>query len=450
MTMKNLNYISKAFFAKVFFVLFVLSFFKVTPLTSGEDTKEIDVDGVKVLIKNTGKDVISARLFIIGGTANYPLEKQGIEALTYNVVIRGGTTTLSKSDFLAAGDKMGTEFGSNASLDYGEMNMLCLKESFNKSWKLYADAIMNPAFNADEFANKKEQFISYAKQNEADPDGRLEDLSLKTTFKGKNYEKSPSGTSESLAKLTLDDIKAFYRENLCKNRIFLVVAGNVDENDIIEKVKSTLAKLPEGTPSNPEQFIKLEQAGQDIVDRKISTNYLAGIMSSVPWNSPDAVSMMVAMNIMYNKYFVELRTKRGLSYAPAAYLNGDAITNPYNVFYITTDHPKEAVQVMVDIINDVRKNGFTEDELKNSKDAYLTRYFMRLETASNQTLNIGRWKLRGSVSSQDDFEQLINAVTVQDINRVFTSSTGSLKWTYLGDETKIAPEDFKQLDKIGF
>jgi zinc protease len=443
--MKKINCISKAFFT-----FLVLSFFIISPVSAGDNIKEIDVDGLKVIIKNTGKNVISARLFIVGGTANYPLEKQGIEALTYNVVMRGGTTTLTKSEFLATGDKMGTEFGSNASLDYGEMNMLGLKEFFNKSWELFTDAILNPAFNSDEFTNKKAQFISYAKQNEADPDGKLQQLTLKTTFKGKNYEKTPGGTSESLENLTLEDIKSFYKENVCKKRAFLVIAGNISESEIIEKVKSTLAKLPEGTPPNTEELVKIEQAGQDIVERKISTNYLCGIMSSIPWNSPDAIAMMVAMDIMYDKYFVELRTKRGLSYAPAAYLNGDAITNPYNVFYITTDHPKEALQIMVDIINDVKKNGFTERDLKDSKDAFLTRYFMRLETAANQSLNIGRWQLRGSVNSHDSFESLINSVTVQDINRVFNGATGSLKWTYLGDPAKVSPEDFKQIEKIGF
>ncbi len=173
-------------------------------------------------------------------------------------------------------------------------------------------------------------------------------------------------------------------------------------------------------------------------------------MSGIPWDSPDAVSMMVAMSIMYDKYFLELRSKRGLSYAPAAYMSGDAITNPFSVFYITTDSPKDAIQVMVDIINNVRKNGFTDEEFAKSKASFLTRYFMRLETASSQSLNIGRWKLRGNLPAFENFESLVNAVTVQDINRVFTSNTGNIKWNYLGDETKVTPEDFKQLDKIGF
>jgi predicted Zn-dependent peptidase len=205
---------------------------------AGDGTKEINVDGLKVIIKNTGKDVISARLFITGGTANYPLEKQGIEALTYNVVIKGGTASLSKNEFFALAEKMGTVFGSNAALDYGEINVLCLKESWDKSWELFSDAILNPAFSSNEFANKKEQFISYAKQNEADPDGKLDDLVMTTAFKGKNYEKNPQGSSESLSLLTLEDLKSYYSTAVCKNRAFLVVAGNVDRKRCYSQGKS--------------------------------------------------------------------------------------------------------------------------------------------------------------------------------------------------------------------
>ena len=434
---------------KTFFIILFV-FVSAQSVYSQYDLKELDVDGLKVIIRNTGKDVISARLFVIGGTANYSIDKQGIEALAYSYVIKGGTQTVNKSDFLAAAEKIGTTFGSNASLDYGEFNMQCLKEAWDKSWLLFVDALMHPAYESGEFANKKEQYISYAKQNEGDPDSRLERITLETSFKGKNYEKDPNGTAETIAALTLDDIKAFMSANLCKKRIFLVVTGNVDENDVVQKVRSSLANLPEGTPVVKEDRTKIEQPAHDIVERNISTNYLSGIMSGIPWDSPDAVSMMVAMNIMYDKYFIELRSKRGLSYAPAAYMNGDAITNPFSVFYITTDSPKEAMQVMVDIINNVRKNGFTDDELIKAKDTYLTRYFMRLETASSQSANIGRWMLRGNLRAFDNFEKLVSAVTVADINRVFTSNTGSIKWDYLGDGTKVSPEDFKQLDKIGF
>ncbi len=203
------NKISKAFFIMLFALIF-----SGANIFSQNQVKELDVDGFKVIYRNTGKDVISARLFVIGGTANYPLDKQGIEALAYSYIIKGGTQTIGKSDFLAAAEKIGTTFGSDASLDYGELNMQCLKEAWDRSWVLFTDALMNPAYDPNEFANKKEQYISYAKQNEGDPDSRLERITLETAFKGKNYEKDPYGNENTIASLKLDDIKAFITANL--------------------------------------------------------------------------------------------------------------------------------------------------------------------------------------------------------------------------------------------
>lgn len=433
---------------KIFIIIFSFLFLNSSMVKAGDGTKELNVDGLKVIIKSTIKDVVSVRLFVRGGTANYPLEKQGIEALTYALAIKGGTVSMNKGDFLSMAERLGTTFGSEASLDYGEMHMTCLKSAWDKSWNLFSDAVMNPAFSPTEFTNKREQFISAARQNEGDPDNQLETLALTTAFKGSDYEKNPSGTSESLSGLTIDDLKSYYTQTVCKERAFLVIVGNISEADVIEKVKATLSNLPQGTPVKIMPPVKIDEAGQDIVNRNIATNYLVGIMSSAEWNSPDIAAMMVAMSIMYDKYFVELRTKRSLSYAPAAYLNTTAISSPFSELYITTDHPKEALQVMVDLINDVRKNGFNEEELKNNKNTYITRSLMRLESSAMQSLNIGRWQLKGNLKMFDDFDKQINAVSLQDINRVFTTHTGSLKWTYLGDPTKVAVEDFKQVEKV--
>jgi len=140
---------------KLFAIIFILSFFHSSLIKADDGTKVLNVDGIKVIVKSTIKDVITARLFVRGGTANYPLDKQGIEALTYALAIKGGTVSMNKNDFLSAAERLGTTFGSEASLDYGEMHMTCLKSAWDKSWGLFSDAIMNPAFSSAEFTNKK-------------------------------------------------------------------------------------------------------------------------------------------------------------------------------------------------------------------------------------------------------------------------------------------------------
>ena len=55
-----------------------------------------------------------------------------------------------------------------------------------------------------------------------------------------------------------------------------------------------------------------------VENRDIPTNYIRGIMSAPSMNEKEGVPMMLAMAIMRDRFFVELRTKRSLTYAPGA------------------------------------------------------------------------------------------------------------------------------------
>lgn len=413
---------------------------------AGTGIKEINVDGLRVIIKPTTKDVISARLFILGGTANYTLDKQGIESAALNVALNGGTISKNKNVFKTEAEKIGTNFGYSASLDYSQMSMTCIKPFWEKSWDLFADAILNPSFDQNEFDLIKQQMVSNAKQQEEDPDAALQRLADGFAFKGKNYEKDPDGTSESLSKLTAESTKTYYKNTIGKARCFLVVVGNLPEADIIAKVKATLAKLPGGTSAKSEPRYVITQGAENIVDRDIATNYLCGIMSSAPLASPDGIPMMMAMAIMYDRFFVELRTKRSLSYAPAAFINTNAITSPYSQVYISTDSPRKSIQVMVDLLNDIKRDGFKPEELVNKKEGFLTRYLMGMETSDAQSQALGMWTVRGNWKMYDEFVERVNSTTLKDLNRVMDQNTNAIIWTYLGKKTDVTSGDFKQTE----
>ena len=82
---------------KYFLVLFLL-----TPAVYGgppddEKTHEFSVDGIKVIFKPSIKEIISVRLFIKGGTANYTKELEGVEDLSLALAMNGGTKNQTKT-----------------------------------------------------------------------------------------------------------------------------------------------------------------------------------------------------------------------------------------------------------------------------------------------------------------------------------------------------------------
>lgn len=424
------------------FVLLLLAL--MTTGIMNAQTKEIMVDGLKVILKQTPKDVVSVRLFVRGGTANYTKEKQGVEALTMSLAVQGGTRTRDAVTFATEAEKIGAVLGGDASLEYSEISMTCVKMFWDKSWDLFTDAILNPSFDAKEFGLLKEQFVANAMSSISDPDQHLKNLALSNAFKGSQYERTPEGTPESLANVTLEDVKAHYKKVLGKQRCFLVVVGNISEEDLITKVKATLAKMPFGTAFKPSERTLITKPGTFVEDRDIATNYIRGMMSAPTRETSEGTVMQLGMSIMGSRFFLELRTKRSLSYAPAAFYSSGVLLNPYNTIYITTQDPKQSMQVMTDIINDIKKNGFLQEELDDKKQTFLTNYYMGQQTTSEQSLTLGMYEILSSWKLSESFPTDVNNTTLKELNRVFDKYTKAIQWTYLGKQEQVKQEDFKQ------
>lgn len=411
---------------------------------NGPTTKEVSADGIKVIFKQTPKDVISVRIFVKGGNANISAEQQGLENFAFALAAEGGTTKRDKSKFSTDCEKIGTEISGSSTYDYGTLNLNCIKAFWNESWELFAEAVNSPAFNEKEFELMKGNLIAGAKQNESDPDQHLMNIAMENVFTGRSYSKIPEGTVATLEKLTLKDLKDHYAKALCKSRIIIVVVGNVNQDELIAKIKSSFAKLPQGTPSAVESRVQITKPGVYIEDRDIATNYLIGIMSAPGMGTAEGIPMRIGMNILYDRFFVELRTKRSLSYAPAARYNANSISNPYNSIYISTLDPKQSIEVMTEEINKVKKEGFTEKELTDKKQTFLTRYYMGQETSSAQSMTLGLNELGGTWKNAETFTADVNKTTLKEINTTFAKYTGAIRWTYLGKKDAVKEEDFKQ------
>ncbi len=189
--------------------------------------------GVRVLLRQNAKGVINARLFVIGGTANYPLSQQGIEAAgsEHRDEWRHGFHE-EKTIFKTAAERIGTSFGYSSDLDYSEMNMTCVKPMWEKSWALFTDAILNPAFSADEFDLIKGQMVSDAKQNEADPDQFLTDTAMSFVSEGVAMKKILTELLPPCKKISVDDAKKFYNNTINKSHCILVVVGNITQDEV--------------------------------------------------------------------------------------------------------------------------------------------------------------------------------------------------------------------------
>jgi predicted Zn-dependent peptidase len=225
--------------------------------------------------------------------------------------------------------------------------------------------------------------------------------------------------------------------------MFLVVVGKVTEADLKSKIEATLGKLG-AAKSAPREARDLIKPGVTIENRDIATNYISGSMSVPTINDKDAPAFRLATSIMNDRFFVELRTKRSLTYAPGVYYSGNLVSSPKTVFYASSTDPKQALQVMMDQINEVKNQGFKEKELLNKKAKFLTNHYSRLETNDAQTFSLGISELAGDWRNAETFITEVDKVTIKDLNDVFKKYSNNINWMYLGKEQDVSKDDFKQ------
>ena len=407
------------------------------------ETVEFQAAGIDVIFKPSVKQTVSARLFVRGGVTNYPANEAGIERLAYDWALTGGTTKTTKDSFNAQLERMGSTLSSSGSRDYGHLSLNCLRTYWDDSWRLFAEAVVSPALSADEFTKLQERSVADARQTSTNPDAHLQRLAAEKTWVGSSFSSEPSGTPETLEALNADRTREFYKNNVVKEKVFLVVVGNLDVEELKKSVEKAFAALPKGNPAKLEENNLTVKPGAYVEDRDIETNYILGAMNAPTRQEADYVPNALAMSMLGDRYFVELRTKRSLSYAPAAFHSSSA-QHPANMVYISTTDPAQSMEVMVNEINKVRTDGFSEKELRDMKMGYLTSHYMQQETNGDISMSLGVNEINGNWKMAEEFSDKVQSTSLTEVNNAFRKYSEKINWVYLGKEEQVAPENFVQ------
>ncbi|MBL7741491.1 MAG: insulinase family protein [Chitinophagaceae bacterium] len=413
-------------------------------LAQQDKAYDIMVNGVKVIVQPSGNDIAVVQTIIKGGVQNYPAAKAGIETLSINALTECGTVKDDKNSFKNKLDKVSAQVGGFSGMSYASFSMNCIKSDFESVWPLYTDALLSPRFDAKEFDRIKQDAINFIRSNESNPDNAINKMAKQTAFAGKDYAKDPHGTVETVGKLTAADTKKYWQSILTRNRMVIVVVADLEKELIEKKVKEFLSKVPAGAPFalKKESYTPAANTFKP-QQRENATNYVQGIAGGPLPGTPDYNAFSLAMNIFSSRHFVEIRTKNGLSYAPGAWFSQG--TTPYANISVSTTDPDKYIAVARNLIDKIKNEGFTAEELKNQKTGYLTGLYYRQETneaqaaafASNEVIH-GNWKR--AIKIQND----IKDVTLVQLNAAFKKYINNITWVYQGDPKKVNPVLYTQ------
>jgi zinc protease len=418
---------------KRYLFITILSF-SFCQLFAQDKTLSFDVNGLKVIFRPTQKETVSIRMYYRGGVANFKPEQSGIENLALAAAATCGTKNYTVQDYHELADEYGIEIQGESKRDYGTIGMDCISKYFDQGWKLFTDAIANPAFDPAEFQNEKEKAITSVFALQSNPESRVDQMSATAMFNGSLYSLDPLGTDKTLSGFTADSVKNYYQQKLLnKNRMFLVVAGNITKEELEKKVLAAFGTIPV-KPYRPVVYEQAVLQGERLLteQKALATNYMSCILNSPTLNNPDYYPFLLGINALSSSLFYELRTKQGLSYDPGATVKLQQL--PYASMYVSTTQPKKAYEAMVSVYQRIRSGGYGQEFLDGMKKNYRNQYYRHQESSNSIVDDLGEAEVLGGYELQENKIATIDKVRLVDIQLALNKYLKGAIWIYLGDE----------------
>ena len=413
-------------------------------------------NGLQVIaVSHHEQPAVTVRLIVRAGAAQDPAGKPGVAALAATLLDQG-TTTRTAEQIANAVDSIGAALGTGAGSDLSFINAVVMKDSLNFGLDIVSDVAQHPAFAPEEIERQRQQSLSGMRVSYDDPEFLANVVFDRLVYGFHPYGRPQSGTPETLAALTRDDLLAFHRAWFGANNAILAIVGDVTAEEAFAGAERAFGRWTKAEaeparavdpPPPTRRVVVIDKPGA--VQTEIRVGNIA-----IARKHDDFMALDLTAKVLggegANRLHRVLRSERGLTYGASADFNalkqsGDIVAQT-NTRSQTTG---ETLRLIVDEIWKVQRERVGERELEGAQE-YLTGSFpLTIETPSQIALQILNAVFFGlNMNDLQTYRERVNAVRVDDVQRVARTylAPDRLTIVLVGDAAAFT----KQLPGAGF
>ncbi len=345
-------------------------------------------NGIKIYgIEQNELPLIDFAITIKGGMLMDNPDKIGVANLMTNQMMEG-TKNRTPIELEEAIDELGSSIFMYTGRESIVIRANCLSSKFTDTYKLVEEILFEPRWDEKEFERIKNETIEIIKRQKVNPGTVAANVFNKLIYGKDNIlSNSTLGTEESVASITIDDLKNFYNDYYVPELSLITIAGDIHESRALEVFKSLEDKwerkgveLPEiSTPELPEPqqvyFVDFPDAKQSAI--RIGT---LGPKYTDP-NFYKASVMNYKLGGSFNgRVNMILREEKGYTYGASTGFSGTFYPGTFSASSsVRSNVTSESVQIFIDEINNYRE-GIPQTDLDFTKNALIKSNARRFET----------------------------------------------------------------------
>lgn len=340
-------------------------------------------NGISILGAQSSETPTTSVLLKIPAGHYYNAKNTAGTASLVASMLKESTTERSAEEMSKALQKLGSSIYISAGNLYLNINISSLTKNLDATLTLVNEQLRAPAFLESEFERLKSNAIQGALNNRKDA-GYLASTAYRQLLNADNIATMPSsGNEKSLTNISLDDVKAFYQQQVKPFGGQLIAVSDLGQAELTKslsiledwegKAVDLNLSLPEGDGKMGVIYlVNKDDAAQSAI--RIGKRSMTEDITGEYYKSS---LMNFALGGAFNSRInLNLREDKGYTYGARSYFNGGKLSGYYTATAeVRADATDKSIAEFINEIKDYSERGITDDELMfmrnsiNQKDA---------------------------------------------------------------------------------
>ncbi|WP_205662166.1 M16 family metallopeptidase [Alteromonas flava] len=407
-------------------------------------------------IDNAEVPLVNAHLTMTGGKLLDPDTKPGVASLLAGMLTRG-TKTLTAAEFEAQVEQLGSTVTATVNGSKTDIYVSALARNFAPTLELVSDMLLNPRWDAAEFALLKQRTLDSLQQQEANPNAIAANQFNQLLYPDDKRGINSQGTMAAVTDITIADLQAYYEAYYSPSVATLMIVGDVAQSTAVETAQKTLQRwehkpvtlptyeLPASPQTARAYFYDVPDAKQSVLiigspalKATDDDYYLASIMN-----------YKLGGGSFASRLTQELREGKGYTYGIFSQFDGDQFSGEFSInSSVRTNATLESMALIRQIMADYPTT-FTAEDLATTQSFMLRSQSRAFETARSKLsmlLNISQYNY--PLDYVQKRQAAIENTTVEDISALANqyADPNRMFWLVVGDAKTQLPRltDFVQ------
>lgn len=388
--------------------------------------RETLANGATVLVQETAfSPAVTFGVSFRAGSLYEPDDLTGLSWLVGRVIDRG-TATRSADAIAEALDDPGVSLRVSTNRHLMTVSCTCLAEDFSDVLTLVADIARNPVFPQDQLEKRRAEVISRIRQDQGNPAVRAAEA-LQSLLYGADhpYGRPAKGTVDTIERARREDLVAYHAQRFAPASLVVVVVGDVNAPQVIDRVGRALDGWSAPTPREravPPVPAATSRRQADIEIPGKSQSDIAYGFTTIDRLDPRFYAFWVMNNILGQfglggRLAENIRERQGMAYY--AFSAFDPSLGPGPLVIRAGVDPKNVQRAVAAIdaeVGTLGRDGPTERELAESRQYLIGSLPRMLETNESITTFLQTAEFFGlGLDFDRRLPSILQAVTMEEV-----------------------------------